>query len=496
MADAVSKLYAEIGFKVNEDGLKQAQKMLTEFAKQMSAVNELLKKQASISGIFAKERAKQDTEREKQATEQKKAETQRIKQSIKEVSHQQQMERMARKEEMQDKRFQQKEQEHLWRMEERSSKSHHTNMAKYAKQGMNGLLRVVRASAKVVAHATQSMFKNVILPNLSGAVNVRDFMMYSGTSLSTLQGIQERFASVGSTMSRDEMMGELASVMDNLTKIRFGKGNLSGLKLSGIQGIIANRDVSKLLSEIERNTGDIDNQALVEVLNEMGFSGQKWLPYFRARQRVNTALPRLDNQGQESLLNAQSSLQTFILGLQRAGEIMTAKLSPAIKAVTDKLLEFLNTTLQNADIQKISQVLERMTDKLIKWLGSIHPEDVEKYIGRFMNALEYLVEGVVGFANKIRSILGWKQIASDMMHGNFKSAGVGLMNKYMDRIGEYAVRQITINHNEQVTNNVDASGAENPDEVAEKTGQATLGALSATQQKLNYANVFTSAASV
>ena len=150
----------------------------------------------------------------------------------------------------------------------------------------------------------------------------------------------------------------------------------------------------------------------------------------------------------------------------------------------------MNATLQNADIQKISQVLERMTDKLIKWLSSIHPEDVEKYISRFMNALGYLVEGIIGFANKIRSILGWKQIASDMMSGDFKSAGKGLLNKYMDRIVDYGVRQITINHNEQVTTNVDASGAENADEIADKTGEATIGALSATQQKLNFAKVW------
>lgn len=486
MADAVSKLYAEIGFKVNEDGLKQAQKMLAEFAKQMSAINEITKKQASIYGVFSKERAKQDTEREKQATEQRKAETQRIKQSLKETTHKQQLERMARKEEMQEKRFQQKEQEHLWRMEERSSKSHHTNMAKYAKQGMSGLLRVVRASAKVVAHATQSMFKNVILPNLSGAVNVRDFMMYSGTSLNTLQGIQERFASVGSDMSRDEMMGELSSVMDNLTKIRFGKGNLSGLKLSGIQGIIANRDVSKLLSEIERNTAGIDNQALVEVLNEMGFSGQKWLPYFRARQRVNTALPRLDNQGQENLLNAKASLQTFILGLQRAGEIMTAKLAPAIKSVTDKLLEFMKTLLTNVNVEKVENFLEGIVSKLVEWLDALEAKDIEDGINRFFTALTTIVDGLEWFAGKIKGISsGWRK---------FKDAIVPRIIR-TDQTKDYlstreGTRFVPMVINQQITNNVDAKGNENADEIADKTGEATMGALSATQQKLNFAKVW------
>lgn len=472
MADAVSKLYAEIGFKVNESGLKQAQKMLSEFAIQMSELNELTKKQASIYGVFSKERAKQDTEREKQATEQRKAETQRIKQSIKEVSHQQQMERMARKEEMQDKRFQQKEQEHLWRMEERASKNHQTNMAKYARQGAKSLLRVVRGTAKIFASATQSMFKNVILPNLSGAVNVRDFMMYSGTNLSTLQGIQERFASVGSNMTREDIMGELSSVMENITKIRFGEGKLGGFKLGGIQAFAHKKDVSGILNTIENATSNVSNQDLVYLLDELGFSGQRWLPYFRARQKLNAKMPRLNEFGQQQLVEANKSLNLLVLGLQRSGELLTAKFAPVIEKISDRILVFLNKWVSSVNTEKIGRVFDRILSDFTGWLETLDAEDIEKKTKSFFNAIGTIVDVLVWAADKIGEAYSWGKTvtkslyaAGNLMLGRKNPDAVKNFNEMPERggllsyINNYNLEQ-NINgvKDEQMANEVKESG--------------------------------------
>lgn len=480
MADAVSKLYAEIGFKVNESGLKQAQKMLSEFAKQMSELNELTKKQASIYGVFAKERAKQDTEKEKQATEQRKAENKRIQQSIKETTHRQQLERMARKEELQDKRFQQKEQEHLWRMEERGQKRHSNNMLKSMKTTTNAIGRALRHSAKLLANSTQALWRNVVMPNLSGAVNVRDFMMYTGTNLSTLQGIQERFASVGSSMTREDIMGELSSVMDNLTKIRFGKGELGGLKLAGIQGFAAKGNVSKVLDMIEQATVGVDNQALTEVLNEIGFSGQRWLPYFRARQRVNKSLPRLNEQGQESLLDAQTSLGTFILGLQRSGEIMTSKFAPVIKATADKLIDFMNTALSNVNIERVASVVERIVNRFIAWLDNMSVEDIEDGINRFFSAIRDIADGLEWLADKLSFAKDVKRKASVGVEDIKKWAITNAVESYISR--KFGVTPIVINNNQQVQTTVNANSN---DEVVERVEEATRkGAQTAWAEKV------------
>ncbi len=479
MADAVSKLYAEIGFKVNEEGLKQAQKMLAEFAKQMSELNELTKRQASLYGFFSKERAKQDTEREKQATEQKKAETQRIKQSLKETTHQQQMERMARKDEMQEKRFRQKEQEHMWRMEERSQKRHSNNMVREMKRSVGVMTRVARNSVKMLASATKGPWKNVFLPNLSNSFNVRNFMMYTGTNLATLQGIQERFASVGSPMSREDIMGELSSVMENITKIRFGEGKLSGYKLGGIQAFAAKGNVSKVLDMIENATVGVDNQALVELLNQMGFTGQQWLPYFRARQRVNKELPRLDEKGQEKLLDANASLQTFVLGLQRSGEILTSKFSPVIKSFSDKMIDFLNVWLSNINVEKVGQVIDRLTDKFTKWLDSISIEDIEEGITRFWDAVKQISDGIEWLAHQISAIRGAKSAVNNIKSGNKQGAVFDLIGAYLEHKGVLG-KTVVINNNQQTTTNVNADST---DKIAELIEKATENGVSAGTDK-------------
>lgn len=443
MADTVSKLYAEIGFKVNDEGLKKAQKMLAELAQQMEAINNLTKKQAEAHGIFTKK-------------------------NLEELKHKNQMERLAFRDEMQEKRFRQKEQEHLWRMEEKSQKRHSNNMVREMKRSVGVMTRVARNSVKMLASATKGLWNNVFLPNLSNSFNVRNFMMYTGTNLATLQGIQERFASVGSPMSREDIMGELSSVMENITKIRFGEGKLSGYKLGGIQAFAAKGNVSKVLDMIENATVGVDNQALVELLNQIGFTGQQWLPYFRARQRVNKELPRLDKKGQENLLDANASLQTFVLGLQRSGEILTAKFSPVIKSFSDKMIDFLNVWLSNINVEKVGQVIDRLTEKFTKWLDSISIEDIEEGITRFWNAVKQISDGIEWLANKISAFREAKSAVNNMKSGNKFGAVTDLIGAYLTHKGITSA-PVIIQNNQQVTTNISADSSS---DVAEKTEKA------------------------
>lgn len=454
MADAVSKLYAEIGFKVNDEGLKKAQKMLAELAQQMEAINNLTKKQAEAHGIFTKK-------------------------NLEELKHKNQMERLVFKDEMQEKRFRQKEQEHLWRIEERSQKRHSNNMVREMKRSVGVMVRVARNSVKMLASATKGLWNNVFLPNLSNSFNIRNFMMYTGTNLATLQGIQERFASIGSPMSREDIMGELSSVMENITKIRFGEGKLSGYKLGGIQAFAAKGNVSKVLDMIENATVGVDNQALVELLNQMGFTGQQWLPYFRARQRVNKELPRLDERGQEKLLDANASLQTFVLGLQRSGEILTSKFSPVIKSFSDKMIDFLNVWLSNINVEKVGQVIDRLTDKFTKWLDSISIEDIEEGITRFWNAVKQISDGIEWLAHQMSAIRGAKSAIDNIKSGNKRGAVFDIIGSYLEHKGVLG-KTVVINNNQQTTTNVNADSTDKISELIEK---ATENGVSAGTDK-------------
>ena len=69
MADAVSKLYAEIGFKVKQDGLKELKATLKDITRQMDKFNKSAKQAARNYGIFSKNSAKQEMHNAKMATE-------------------------------------------------------------------------------------------------------------------------------------------------------------------------------------------------------------------------------------------------------------------------------------------------------------------------------------------------------------------------------------------------------------------------------------------
>ena len=120
MSDAVSKLYAEIGFKVNQDGLKQAQTLLKELAKQMSDINNATKSAAREFGIFSQSQNKQALNDAKLATENEKAENQRHKRKLdsKKFEHKQLMDIAKLEFQVEKYNAKEKEQAELKKMEE------------------------------------------------------------------------------------------------------------------------------------------------------------------------------------------------------------------------------------------------------------------------------------------------------------------------------------------------------------------------------------------
>lgn len=364
MADAVSKLYAEIGFKLNQEGLKKAKEEIKKLSDQLSAINSVAKKQAETHGIYSKERTQKDIMRERI-----------FKRMIKKKKNN--LLWLHRQEDKIESDAQKKSEQRR-RAEEKAA----DERIKTMRRSYHLMARVARNGMKLLATTSKGLWDNTISPALTRSIATRDFMMYTGMGLGTLQKIQERFASVGSSMSRQDIMGELSSVMDNLTKIRFGQGSPIGQKLLGISAAAQNRDFNKVLSIIERASVGVDNQAFVETLNQMGFSGQRWLPYFRARQRVSAAMPELDDEGQKSLENAKTAIVQFKLAIERSADLLTAKFSPYIEKATDLLTKFLVDFIEKIDWKTVASAigntvtymveifvkLGRIIDKIAKWL--------------------------------------------------------------------------------------------------------------------------------
>lgn len=364
MADAVSKLYAEIGFKINQEGLKKAKEEIQKLSDQLSAINSMAKKQAETHGIYSKERTQKDIMRERV-----------FKRLIK--SKRNNLAWLSKQEEKIENDAQKRKERQL-RDEEKAANQRIKSM----RQSFNTMARVVRGGVKLVAAATKSLWSRTFEPALTRSIATRDFMMYTGMNFSTLQKIQERFASVGSSMSREDIMGELANVMDNLTKIRFGQGSPIGQKLLGISAAAQNRDFNRVLSIIEKAGVGVDNRAFVETLNQMGFSGQRWLPYFRARQRVSAEMPTLDDEGQKALESAKIAVVQFKYALEKGAELLTAKFSPYIEKIADFFTKFVTEVVEKLDWNTVMNVvhqiftglvetvvlISRIVSKVAKWL--------------------------------------------------------------------------------------------------------------------------------
>lgn len=364
MADAVSKLYAEIGFKLNQEGLKKAKEEIKKLSDQLSAINSVAKKQAETHGIYSKERTQKDIMRERI-----------FKRMIKKKKNN--LLWLHRQEDKIESDAQKKSEQRR-RAEEKAA----DERIKTMRRSYHLMARVARNGMKLLATTGKGLWDSTISPALTRSIATRDFMMYTGMGLGTLQKIQERFASVGSSMSRQDIMGELSSVMDNLTKIRFGQGSPIGQKLLGISAAAQNRDFNKVLSIIERASTGVDNQAFVETLNQMGFSGQRWLPYFRARQRVSASMPELDDEGQKALENAKTAIVQFKLAIERSADLLTAKFSPYIEKATDLLTKFLVDFIEKIDWKTVASAigntvtymveifvkLGRIIDKIARWL--------------------------------------------------------------------------------------------------------------------------------
>lgn len=364
MADAVSKLYAEIGFKLNQEGLKKAKEEIKKLSDQLSAINSVAKKQAETHGIYSKERTQKDIMRERIFRRMIKKKKNNL--------------LWLHRQEDKIESDAQKKSEQRRRAEEKAA----DERIKTMRRSYHLMARVARNGMKLLATTGKGLWDNTISPALTRSIATRDFMMYTGMGLGTLQKIQERFASVGSSMSRQDIMGELSSVMDNLTKIRFGQGSPIGQKLLGISAAAQNRDFNKVLSIIEKASVGVDNQAFVETLNQMGFSGQRWLPYFRARQRVSASMPELDDEGQKALENAKTAIVQFKLAIERSADLLTAKFSPYIEEATDSLTKFLVEFIKKIDWKTVASAigntvtrmveifvkLGRIIDKIASWL--------------------------------------------------------------------------------------------------------------------------------
>lgn len=374
MADTVSKLYAEIGFKVNKDGIKEAQKLLKDLAEQMSAINNATKEAAKQYGVFSKNKNKQTIADAKLAVENEKAENQRNKRKLdnKKFEHKQlmdiaklefQVEKYIASEKQKIERQQYREAEKAAKNQQKRLKDLLSGFRSFAVGLRNTFLRLSGIGATgVVSGMKQS---------LDRSIPTRDFMMTTGVALPELQAIMQRMVNTGSGMTQQQIMGDIQKVSQNLKDISLGGGDIVPYKLAGIA---AQGDVMGVIRATEQAVKGLDNAMALNLTRRIGLSDD-WLSSWRFKERYGGDQVQLSKEQQEEIANARVALGQLTYGFKLLADQITSVLSPVIEEVSDLMRDsfqgFARYLKENSEEfrDKIKEIVKAITEYIrdIDW---------------------------------------------------------------------------------------------------------------------------------
>ena len=362
MADAVSKLYAEIGFKVNQDGLKEAQKLLEGLAKQMSALNNATKEAARQYGIFSKDQNKQSLADAKLALENEKAESQREKRKLdnKKFEHKQLMD--LAKLEFQVEKYNASEKEKLERKQAREAEKASKEQQKRLKNILGGFRSFavgLRNTFLALAGVGAGGIVYGMKQSLDRSVPTRNFLMTTGVSLPDLQDIMSRMVNTGSAMSQQQIMSDIQNVSQNLQDIALGQGELSPYKLLSVAA--KRGDVIGVIKGVEQAVKGLDNAMALNLTRRVGLSDD-WLASFRYRERFGGNQIQVSTAQQNEIIETENALRQLRFAFKNLSDFLMAAISPAMQKVADNIRNGLQSISQwiNDHPNTIKELLDNL----------------------------------------------------------------------------------------------------------------------------------------
>lgn len=420
MADTVSKLYAEIGFKVNQDGLKQAQKIIQDMATQMKAISNATKEAAKQYGIFSKENKKQAMADAKLATENEKAEVQRNKRMLanKKFEHKQLMD--LAKLEFQVEKYNAAEKNKIERQQNREAEQASKERIKRLKNTLGGFrafaVGLRNTFISLVGLGTAALAGGLKLTQESRqrALNVRDFQFETGVGFDDLQKYRRQFNIMGSRLSAEDIMGDLANVQQNLVDISLGKGHLSGFKLAGVRAAAGMGNSVGVIEELRKvaQTQAIDNATLINVMKDIGLKNAgQWLMNFRTvrKEDKRTQETQLNAEQITAILESEIAIRQFNEAVRNAKDQISASLAPLITDVANffkKIVEDFSISMKNLTPETEGfRVLMESLIKVGKGFASILGQIADVYL-RMLPYVKRLAEKL---ADKLIPTRTWEE---------------------------------------------------------------------------------------
>lgn len=397
MADSVSKLYAEIGFKVNQDGLKQAQEVLKSLAAQMTAINNATKNAAREYGIFSKDRAKQALADEKLATQRAKTEREINKKRIDDERLNLKKESQARKERLDDEKRVANESASIRRQELRDREKHFKAREKLYSVVSWGGKNLLKNTKRMWEYGVGSTIGDAMANALESSIPIRDLMLQTGIGFSGTQNISRRFANIGINAPQEEIYRNLREVQQRIVNIGLGeKGGTTPYKLLGLAA--QRGDMLGMVTELGKAIKDLRNPEALNLLNRIGLD-EKWLSYFRLQERGGGLRNRLSREGLDSLVEAETALTQLRYGFAETARIITAKLEPALSHTSDALLAAFDAVIDEfIKNPEITKAFKELGDSLAGFVKGINWEELPKSIESTISSLK---DGALSFLNII-----------------------------------------------------------------------------------------------
>lgn len=418
MSDAVSKLYAEIGFKVNQDGLKQAQVLLKELAKQMSDINEATKEAARQYGIFSKDQNKQATADAKRAIDNEKAENQRNKRKLdnKKFEHKQLMD--LAKLEFQVEKYNAAEKAQAERRQAREAEKAAKEQQKRLKNVLGGFRSFavgLRNTFLALAGIGTGGLAFGIKQSLDRAVPTRNFLMTADVGLGELQQVMQRMVNTGSAMTQQQIMTDIQTVSQNLKDIALGGGGLVPYKLAGVA---ATGNVMDVIKNTEEAVKDLDNVTALNLTRRMGLSDD-WLAMWRLREREGGDQLQITPEQQNEIIETEIALRQLKFAFKNLSDIATAALSPSIQHLADGLRDW---------FQSISRWIKEHPNTINDLLEDLHTlgQAIKFTIDMIVRAASWLMEKISGTAKDAKGL--WEQSSIGRFIRSQQSGGMSKMN--------------------------------------------------------------------
>lgn len=483
MADAVSKLYAEIGFKINQKELEKAQLLVKSFKDSLTELNTAMKDAAREHGIFTKDQAKQELTNAKIATEASKQALNEKRRQILSLKRLDDVERKARKDALAEEKKQAKEKEALQKQQAQETELSANRINKAVK----GIAKTFKDSARDASKAFTRLtgtglaeFWNQVGASFGRSISTRNFMMATGMGIGDLQKITHQFANVGSSMSQEDIMGDILKMSQGLADISLAKGDVSTYRLLGVAA--QRGDINTMIRAIGGSLQGLDNGLSLNMIRSLG-GRDDWLQFFKSPQRYGGQWTGLSSGQQQGLEVAQTAFVQLRRSFIDLAEQIASVVSPVFRALADGLRTFYQRVarwVQEGKFEQFTEIMARVIDEFNAWLNSLTSDDLKKAwqdfkdwikesVGGLVDDLGVIGEGIHWVAEKLRKF-GFGETKEIKNTPTTQTGSVlqdyNLARRYLPN------QQMTLIDNKTINTNINGVEQENIPETASKVTES------------------------